>query len=251
MTKDLDKATMEKSKSRNKYLKWPSMENYVPYKKSRNKCNSLTKKAKKIFFKEATKDGITSNKKFWSTVKPFLTNKDGISNDFISVEKDGDLISNEKERVELFNQNYINIVKNSSGKKPSSLGDCLNASQDELTVKEILSVYSNHPSTQKIKSIFNTDSKFDLSKPAASDINKIIKSLYTNRATGPDGIPIKFVQMSVNAIDCQLSNIITCDISKNKYFEHAKTTTVRRIFKADDRTKIKKLPVCKSLKYVL
>ena len=239
MTKELSKAIMEKSKSRNKYLKWPSRENYVSYKKSKNKCNSLTKKAKKIFFKEATKDGIMSNKKFWSTVKPFLTNKDGISNDFISVEKDGDLISNEKERVELFNQNYINIVKNSSGKKPSSLGDCLNASQDELTVKEILSVYSNHPSIQKIKSVFNTDSKFDLSKPAASDINKIIKSLYTNRATGPDGIPIKFVQMSVNAIDCHLSNIITCDISKNKYFEHAKTATVRRIFKTDDRTKIK------------
>ena len=107
MTKELSKAIMEKSKSRNKYLKWPSRENYVSYKKSKNKCNSLTKKAKKIFFKEATKDGIMSNKKFWSTAKPFITNKGCISNDFISVEKDGDLMSNEKETVELFNQNYI------------------------------------------------------------------------------------------------------------------------------------------------
>ena len=66
---------MEKLKTRSKYLKWPSRENYVSYKKSKNKCNSLTKKAKKIFFKEATQDGIMSNKKFWSTVKLFLTNK--------------------------------------------------------------------------------------------------------------------------------------------------------------------------------
>ena len=152
---------MEKLKTRSKYLKWPSRENYVSYKKSKNKCNSLTKKAKKILFKEATQDGIMSNKKFWSTVKPFLTNKGCISNDFISVEKDGDLISNDKELVELFNQNYIKIVENSSGKKPSSLGDCLNTSQDKLTVKEITSVYSNYPSIQKIKSDFNTDSKFD------------------------------------------------------------------------------------------
>ena len=65
----------------------------------------MTKKAKKILFKEATKDGIMSNKKFWSTVEPFLTNKGCISNDVISVKKDGDLISNEKELVELFNQN--------------------------------------------------------------------------------------------------------------------------------------------------
>ena len=77
----------------------------------------------------------------------FLTNKGCISNDFISVEKDGDLISNEKELVKLFNQNCINIVENSSGKKPSSLRDCLNVSQDELTFKEflILIIVANFP----------------------------------------------------------------------------------------------------------
>ena len=151
MTKELSKAIMEKSKSRNKYLKWPSRENYVSYKKSKNKCNSLTKKAEKIFFKEATKDGIMSNKRFWSTVKPFLTNKGCISNDFISAEKDRGLRSNEKELMELFNQNYINIVENSAGKKPSSLRDCINASQEEITIKETISVYSNHPSIKNIK----------------------------------------------------------------------------------------------------
>ena len=107
------------------------------------------------------------------------------------------------------------------------------------SVKEIISVYSNQNSIQKIKSVFNAHSKFDLPKPVASDINKIIKSLDTNKATGPDGIPAKFVQMSANAMNCHLSNIITCDISKNKYSEHAKTATVRPIFKKDDRTKIK------------
>ena len=181
---------------------------------------------------------IMSKKMFWSTVKPFLTNKAGISNYFTSVEKNGDLISNKKEIVELFNQNYINIVGNSSEKKPSSLGDCLNASQDELTVRKVISVY-NLPSIQKIKSVFNTRSKFDLRKPTASDINKMIKSLDTNKATGPDGIPAKFVQMSANAIDCHLSNILTCDISKNKYSEHAKTATVRPIFIRNDRKNIK------------
>ena len=68
-----------------------------------------------------------SNKKFWNTAKSFLNNEG-----CISVEKDGDLISNEKELVELFNENYTSIVENCSGKKPPSLGDCLNASQDKL-----------------------------------------------------------------------------------------------------------------------
>ena len=40
--------------------------------------------------------------------------------------------------------------------------------------------------------------------------------------------------MSASAIDCHFANIINNDIS-----EHAKTATVRPIFKKDDRAKIK------------
>ena len=37
--------------------------------------------------------------------------------------------------------------------------------------------------------------------------------------------------MSGNVIDCHLPNITACDISKNRYFEHAKTATVRLLKK--------------------
>ena len=59
MNKDLNKAIMSKS---------------ISYKRTKNQRNSLTKKAKRDFFKEATKDGIMTSKKVWHTVKPFLTN---------------------------------------------------------------------------------------------------------------------------------------------------------------------------------
>ena len=74
---------------------------------------------------------------------------------------------------------------------------------------------------------------------STSDINRIIKSLNVNKAKGPDGISAKFVKMSANVIDCHLANIINNDISLNKYSKHAKTATVRPIFKRDDRAKIK------------
>ena len=45
--------------------------------------------------------------------------------------------------------------------------------------------------------------------------------------------------MSADVIDCHLANIINNDIFLNKYSKHAKTATVRPIFKKDDRTKIK------------
>ena len=45
--------------------------------------------------------------------------------------------------------------------------------------------------------------------------------------------------MSANVLDSHLANIVNNDISLKKYYKHAKTATVRPIFKKDDRIKIK------------
>ena len=46
-----------------------------------------------------------------------------------------------------------------------------------MTVKEIISVYSNHPSIRKIKNLCVPENKFDLPYASTSDINKIINHL--------------------------------------------------------------------------
>ena len=61
-----------------------------------------------------------SNRTFPKTVKLFLTNKGCMTNDCISIEKDGDIIRDEKLLVERFNENFINIVEISSGNEPLS-----------------------------------------------------------------------------------------------------------------------------------
>ena len=75
--------------------------------------------------------------------------------------------------MELFNEYYVNIVQKSSGKKPLSLGNSSDAFLDEMTVKEIISVYSNYRSIRKIKNLCVPENKFDLSYASTSDINKI------------------------------------------------------------------------------
>ena len=59
------------------------------------------------------------------------------------------------------------------------------------------------------------------------------------KATGPDGIPAKFIRIFTNVIDSHLINIIHKDIDQNNYSENAKTANVKPVFKKDDRTKIK------------
>ena len=75
MTKDFSKAIMNKSKTRNRYLKWPSIENFLAMKSARNICNNLIKTNKKFYFQKVTQKGFANNKAFWNTIKPFLTNK--------------------------------------------------------------------------------------------------------------------------------------------------------------------------------
>ena len=75
MDKELSKAIMNKSKLRNRYLKWLFRENCLGHKTIENKCNNLLRKLTKKYFQENAGEGSTSNKLFWNTVKPFISNK--------------------------------------------------------------------------------------------------------------------------------------------------------------------------------
>ena len=80
---------------------------------------------------------LRQTKNFGILLNLFLTNNVCVSNDFIDIESEANLICNEQELVELFNEHYVNIVEKFSGKKPLPLGNSSDASQDEMTFKGI------------------------------------------------------------------------------------------------------------------
>ena len=93
----------------------------------------------------------------------------------------------------------------------------------------------------KIKELGINKPSFEFPEATTEDINKITRKLNTNKATGPDYIPIKVVKASANIIDSHLTYIINKDRKTNKYSEDARTALVRPIYKEDDRDQIKKL----------
>ena len=72
MTKELSESFMNRSRYNNRYQKLPAHKNSQTYKKAKNFCNTLIKKATKAYFEKETENVITVATKFWSTVKPFL-----------------------------------------------------------------------------------------------------------------------------------------------------------------------------------
>ena len=75
ISKEMRKAIYTRSRLRNKFCKNPSEENERKYKRQRDLCVSLRRKAVKQYFSNITSKGIVTIKALWKTIKPFLTNK--------------------------------------------------------------------------------------------------------------------------------------------------------------------------------
>ena len=229
MTKQLSKSIMNRSRFKNRYLKWPSRENFLSYKKAKNLCNSLNRKAKKTYFEKAKGNGIMDSKKFWSIVKPFLASKSFIHNNDIKIEIDNKIIEDESELVKIFNSHYINIVKSTDGKYPTKLGTLASRIV-------IVATFKNHPSIISIKNEFRPTAELNYKAATVDQINKTIRSLDAKKATEPDKIPVKVVKMLAYIIDEHLTNIINNDLLRNSISDSAKITSVRPIFKQGERT---------------
>ena len=138
---------------------------------------------------------------------------------FITIDKDAELISNEKELAEFFNENYVNIVDILSEEKPTSIPNSDNSFSDEINAKQTVKSYNSYQSILIIKNSINIEKSFDLPKGNVEKINKIIQLVNNNKATGADSIPANVENLSADIIDSHLCNIISKDICQDRYSE--------------------------------
>ena len=137
------------------------------------------------------------------------------------------LIKDKKIFVGIFNKHYLNIVEKTPGIASKNLGNPLDPKLDEKTIHESFESYLNHPSL--IKKRVNEKPIFDFPEATTKDIDKIIKSLNLNKATGPDRIS----KTTANVIDSRITYVINKDLKENKLSGDAKTALVRPIYKND------------------
>ena len=67
--KELSKAIMPRSKSRKRFLRDRTEESRCKYKKQRNVCVYLLKKAKKDYYENIDISNLTDSNEFWKTVR--------------------------------------------------------------------------------------------------------------------------------------------------------------------------------------
>ena len=197
MNKELRKAICTRSRLRNKYFKNPTKENETSGKKQQNKCVSLRRKSIIQHFSKITSKGIMTNKQFWKTMKPFLTNKGCLENNDIVLLDGEEMITNDRILAKRFNEHYINIVERFSCFKPSKMSFSVESRNNHF-LRSIANQYKDHASIVNIRqnALDNTHmdvSSFSTDEVTPDKVNSIIKLLDANKASGTDQIPMKLI----------------------------------------------------------
>ena len=241
MTKELSKEFMVRSRLRNKFNKHKTTENWKAYKAQRNKCVTVRRKSIKEHFSSLCTNNDVSNRKFWDTVKPFLNDKGSHGNENITLLEDGEIIREGYIISEIFNNHYVDIIENITGKKQeepqiTNIND-MSRHKKEATLDSILERYRFHPSIVSIKMHCpNEQPKFKFTKANPDDICQIIKDMKSHTCMGVDNIPPKLLITAADIIADPLTDLINATMLEESIFPDAeKRASVTPVFKKDDK----------------
>ena len=147
VTKQLRKAIMKRSKLRNDFLKDRNDASQSAYRKQRNLCVTLLRKAKKQYFSNLEPKLITDNKKFWNSVKPLFSDKITVK-EIINLTENGEILSSDTDIADTFNDYFSSVVQNLNIPRENSM---LNTDLCINPILEIVEKYKHHQSIVSIK----------------------------------------------------------------------------------------------------
>ena len=233
MNKELRKAVMLRSKFRNKFNRNKSVSTKVAYKKQRNLCTNLFRKAKLHYYSNLNPSSITDNKKFWKTVKPLFSEKVA-STASITIVENGTICSDDGNVSQIFNDFFSNAVKNLN----------IITNNDVITdnfhvldpVQRAILKYEHHPSILKIKEAFGNGEKFSLVHCMYENVCEEIKSLNISKACPKSTLPSKIIKDNYDFFALKLHNDLNRSIDDGDFPNNLKLADITPVHKKDDRT---------------
>ena len=211
MNKTLRKEVMIRSKLKNICNKKKTCASHLAYKKQRNYCTNLFRKAKRDFYSNLNPSLISDNKKFWKTVKPFFSDKK-LSNESITLIENNNIISSDSDIAETFNDFFANAVKNLNINVDSAL--ITNSDHIEDPIIRAIEKYKKHPSIVKIKELNGNSMSFKFNQSSVSEITKEISKLNNSKSCPIITIPAKIIKLNefffTNLIHGNFNSSISC-----------------------------------------
>ena len=148
----LSKAITHRSKLKNLHNKINTRESWNAFKRQRNKCVAIKRRNVKTYFSLLAKDNGHNNKKFWSAVKPFLSDKGTKKSKDIVLNDEGKILllckilTDSKEVSEVLNTYFTDIIKITTDEEPRKTWCNRDGVATDEIIEEIISRFKDHPS---------------------------------------------------------------------------------------------------------
>ena len=205
---------MTRSRLRNKYNKNRTYENWSNHKKQSNNCTNILKKTKTDYFNNIDIKNITDNKRFWTTAKPFFTDKYKTCNNIILNEND-ETIKDSTEIANKLNKYFANIIK-------------------KLNLKE--NTGTSFESQESCRMIKMELGKWNFSFEVFTEdtVANVIKNLPAEKASISNDIPVSTMKETIDAYCPKLTQIIN-DCLKNNFSPDILKKCWNNCFKKGDK----------------
>ena len=194
MSKAFRKAIMHRSKLKNIYDNYRTEDNWENHKKQGNFCVNLLRKTNTEYFQKLNVKDLSDNRKFWKTIKPFLSNK-GLKCNKLMLKENNQLFTEEKELATVMNTFFVNITESLDLKKDDD--PSLNPINSE-NISDILQKHKNHPSVQDFSQTFMTNKKFSFEFMTEDLVREEIMNLDGSKATPIGDISVDILKAAVD-----------------------------------------------------
>ena len=166
-----------------------------------------------------------SNKNFWKTVKPFISNKTNRNESDIILIENNKVIKDRKNVANTLNEYFISIAEYTAGRQITAL-----PSQDiEITISEIINKYENHISIQNIRNK-KLNSTFIFEKTTLTNIRQLIRQLNSRKPMGINMILPKIIKMPNDNICDNIESIANSTITQSLFPDQAKVSSITPVF---------------------
>ena len=237
VTKELRKAFMKRSLLHNKYLKETTDFNHRAYKKQRNFCTRLCRKVKRDYYSNLSPSCVSSNKKFWKSMKPLFSEKVLTGESITLIEKDV-IIEDEKIIADTFSDFFSNAVKNLSIESHTLTGETelINLNTIDDPVLRAIKKYETHPSILKIQECPASEGVFNFSYTTFIEVSNEIASLNIATVCPKDSIPSNIIKEFGDIFSLKISKDFNNSIDQAIFPSKLKLSDIAPVHKKGNRT---------------
>ena len=208
ITAEIRDAMRVRDRLKKKFHKTRHQTDWENYRQARNRIVSMRRKAVQEYFRKVCEDKAGDQRKFWSTIKPYINSRKSKNDGRIVLKENDNIIRDTREVAETLNNFFTSVAREETGVKLSA---DLSRIKQNMTPKPPLS----------------------LKKTSPIEVKETMMKIKTNKATGCDQIPPRVIKESAEILCHPFSELFNYILEKSRIPQQWKLGEVTPVFKKD------------------